>query len=260
MSRRIPGLWRLKRWWRYASFGRAYFESTMYRDAWQAQQREVGKTPSRTDIINFLVSQFTRPVRYLEIGVRNPNYNFNRIAADWKCSVDPGLEFAANPVTFAMTSDAFFEGVRLGTLLPPDVSFDIIFIDGLHLAEQVDRDITNALSILAPDGFIVLHDCNPPSEWHARDEFAHTLTPAGPMWNGTTWKAFLRRRFDPTLSSCCVDTDYGVGVIAPSRPIGAPIAPVNPFFEYHVLANNRAAHLHLVSFQEFTACFDQAPT
>lgn len=241
----------LRRWRGYAAYGRACLASEQYRRARQSERIEREKTPRRTDVINFLVSRFARPVRYLEIGVRDPADNFNAVAAAWKCSVDPGLEFAPNPVDFRMTSDAFFDAWRRGDILSPDQRFDIVFIDGLHHAEQVERDIENVLQVLASDGFVVLHDCNPPSEWHAREGFADVFTPAGRAWNGTTWKAFLRRRSDPSVFSCCVDTDFGVGVISPSRRIGAPIAPVNPYFEYRVLAAHRTEHLNLIDFERF---------
>ncbi|MCZ2339079.1 MAG: class I SAM-dependent methyltransferase, partial [Chitinophagales bacterium] len=104
----------------------------------------------------------------LEIGVRNPNDNYNKIMADVKYSVDPGVEFKENPVDFKMTSDAFFERLRNGEHIDRNIRFELIFIDGLHLADQVDRDIEHALAFLKDDGFLVMHDCNPPTEWHAK--------------------------------------------------------------------------------------------
>ena len=53
-----------------------------------------------------------------------------------------------------------------GKLLNSETKFDVIFIDGLHLAEQVERDIENSLDFIKEDGYF--YDCNPPSEWHAR--------------------------------------------------------------------------------------------
>ena len=51
---------------------------------------EKEKSPSRTEIINYCISQ-RRKEHYLEIGVRNPAYNFDLIKIDNKISVDPGL-------------------------------------------------------------------------------------------------------------------------------------------------------------------------
>lgn len=209
-------------------------------------EQEVAKSTSRTEIINYLLSLKQGKSTYLEIGVRNPNHNFNLIQADTKYSVDPGLEFKENPVDFVMTSDVFFEQLRKGAILSNTLKFDVIFIDGLHLAEQVNRDIVNALDFIHEGGFIVLHDCNPPSEWHARETFDYMHTPAEGWWNGTTWKAFLKWRFDTAVHSCCIDSDWGVGILSKTQPIGSSIAPVNPFFEFGVLDANRKAHLNLV--------------
>src|SRR5690606_27460848 len=107
-----------------------------------------------------------RATRYLEIGVRNPQANFDKIRASEKYGVDPGIEFEDNPVNFKMTSDAFFAQLSAGECLSPEIRFDVIFIDGLHTADQVERDIRNSLRYLADTGFVVAHDCNPPTEYH----------------------------------------------------------------------------------------------
>lgn len=212
-------------------------------------QQEVAKSTTRTEIINYLLSLKQGPTHYLEIGVRNPNDNYNHIQAHTKYSVDPGIEFKENPVNFVMTSDVFFEKLRNGGLLSDSIRFDVIFIDGLHLAEQVDRDILNALDFIHEQGFVVLHDCNPPSEWHARETFEYKFTPAGSWWNGTTWKAFLKWRFNAAVHSCCVDSDWGVGILSKSQPIGTSMPSANPFFEFGILDANRKAHLNLVDFE-----------
>lgn len=154
----------------YYNWGGRYLTDPYHIQTQKMNELELAKEPKRFDIINFLLESLNRPTTYLEIGVRNPDDNFNKINSETKYSVDPGIEFEENPVDFKVTSDEFFDGLRKGTFLDKDIRFDVIFIDGLHLAEQVDRDITNALEYLTDDGFIVLHDCNPPTEWHAREE------------------------------------------------------------------------------------------
>ena len=138
-----------------------------------------------------------------------------------------------------------------GEILSKDCRFDVIFIDGLHLAEQVDRDIDNALNFLKDDGFVVLHDCNPPTEWHARETYSFYSSPADGAWNGTVWKAFLKRRFEKSLYSCCIDTDWGVGIISKNINIGSPTNQVNPFFEYKEFNKYRKEYLNLISFEDF---------
>lgn len=222
----------------------------IYKDAKRKTKLERLKEPKRTEIINYLLSRFDRNTTYLEIGVRNPADNFMHIKADEKYSVDPGLEFESNPADFKVTSDEFFNKLAAGEFLSKDVRFDVIFIDGLHLAEQVDRDIANALKYLKDDGFVVMHDCNPPTEWHAREDYHYVDTGAGSFWNGTTWKAFLKWRSNPNVYSCCIDTDWGVGVITKSYNLGASNDQPNEFYEYATLANDRHKMMNLISFEE----------
>ena len=40
-----------------------------------------------------------------------------------------------------------------------------------HLEYQVDKDIDESIKFLSKDGFIILHDCNPPSEFHQRENY-----------------------------------------------------------------------------------------
>lgn len=220
----------------------------VFAESFDKSNFEVTKQPSRTDILNYLLNFLNRETTYLEIGVRNPNDNFIHIRSNSKYSVDPGYEFEQNPVDFRLTSDEFFTQLASNLILENSIRFDVIFIDGLHLAEQVNRDIINSLQYIKDDGFIVLHDCNPPTEWHARENYYFFNSPAKCYWNGTTWKAFLKYRFDESVHSCCVDSDWGVGIITKSHPIGDAIPIQNPFYEYNVLDNNRKELLNLVSF------------
>lgn len=153
---------------------------------------------TRTDLLNHLAEKYNLQ-RYLEIGVQVPELNFDRIKCAYKVGVDPDPNAHA---TFCMISDKFFSawapvvtidvstkdtaGINEGypELLTSDRRFDLIFIDGLHTAEQVKKDFENALKILSPNGFIVLHDCNPLQE-------EHTIVPrptARGHWNGDVYK------------------------------------------------------------------------
>jgi len=232
-------------------FGNHVLKDKYMVDGLKSSEFENQKATNRTEIINKLIEYLNRPIIYLEIGVRNPNSNFNFIQAEKKYGVDPGLEFEQNPVNYKMTSDEFFKRLEKGEIKESINEFDIIFIDGLHLAEQVDRDISNALSVIKDDGFIVLHDCNPPTQWHAREEYVFHYSPARRSWNGTTWKAFVKYRSNTSLNSCCIDSDYGVGILSKNQWIGEAISNQNAFFEYSVLEKNRKSHLNLISYEEF---------
>lgn len=233
------------------STGKIFSTDVTYRKIGELNSIETKKTPSRTDIINYLIKSLNRQVTYLEIGVRNPEHNFNKITAENKYSVDPGVEFKENPVDFKMTSDDFFESLEQNKILNSSIKFDVIFIDGLHLAEQCYKDILNSLKHIKEDGFIILHDCNPPSEWHTRENKNFNIGPARNHWNGTTWKAFYKARTELNLFSCCIDSDWGVGILSKSINIGSQPENENPFFEFEVLNKHRKQHLNLITFEEF---------
>lgn len=240
---------------RYYRRGKAFFHNPSFVKALELTKAEGEKSGSRTAVINFLLSTLSGNPRYLEIGVRDPKDNFDQVQCADKLSVDPGYELKENQASFKMTSDQFFEGLRNKSIGNPDQKWDLIFIDGLHLAEQVDRDISNSLDFLKDHGFLVIHDCNPPTEWHARECFSFPHSPAQAAWNGTTWKGFLKYRQVNHLYSCCVDTDWGVGIISKSKKIGDSLAPVNPFYEFSEFDRHRKNWMNLLSFEEFKSLF-----
>lgn len=227
-------------------------ENEYYNNGVEIHDKELRKRPFRDELINYLLSKSVdENPAYLEIGVRNPAVNFDKINCKTKYSVDPGIEFKENPVDFKFTSDVFFHKLSNGEILSKDLKFDVIFIDGLHLAEQVERDIINALKFIKNNGFIVLHDCNPPSEYHAREEHLFTLSPARNTWNGTVWKAFYKMRFNTNISCFCIDSDWGIGVIHKSNIVEPLKENINPFFEYKTFEKHRKVSLNLMNFDEF---------
>ena len=233
-------------------WGKKYLSDPYIIDGNLKSRTESAKTPLRYEIINYLLTLVeSKNKRYLEIGVRRPDENFNKIIADEKHGVDPGIEYEENPVEFKMKSDDFFSGINCGDILDINIRFDVIFIDGLHLAEQVERDINNALDFITDDGFIVLHDCNPPTEYHTRESKNFNLSPAQSHWNGTTWKAFYKYRLNNTVSCACIDSDWGIGVISKIKYFAPLDDDLNPFFEYRVLNNRRNESLNLMPFSQF---------
>jgi len=218
---------------------------------------EIQKRPLRFNLINWLLSKSTSEnTEYLEIGVRNPADNFNKINAFRKISVDPGIEFESNPVDFQLTSDEFFKRHLNNEFEGCPATFDVIFIDGLHTAEQVYKDIKSALCIIKKDGYIVLHDCNPPNEFFAREDYYFDLTPAKKYWNGTTWKAFYRARIELPIKGYCIDSDWGLGVIKKSES-KASSKNLNPFYEYSVFNENREEHLNLMDFDQLKSILSE---
>lgn len=203
---------------------------------------------NRVDIINYLIQRFSLN-SYLEIGVCNPEDCFNQIRCELKLGVDPGVEFELNPVDYKMTSDQFFSELDSSKLdLDSETKWDLIFIDGLHLANQVLRDIQNSLKHLEQSGFIVIHDCNPPTQFHARENYQ--VGGQYYPWNGTVWKViYYLRTHRPDLDICVLDIDWGVGVL---RVKDSKIIELdNPFYEWSIFSENKKKHLNLISPSDF---------
>ena len=53
------------------------------------------------------------------------------------------------------------------------------------------------------------------------------------------------------MNSCCIDSDWGVGVISKNYQIGRKINSKNNFFEFNTLDENRKDLLGLIEFSDF---------
>lgn len=148
----------------------------------------------RTEVINKAIKHFN-VFSYLEIGLGKGD-NFRNIKATYKISVDP-----KGAATYNTTSDDFFTHNTS--------KFDFIFIDGLHLKEQVYKDILNSLDILQEGGTILCHDMSP----IAKEDQVREYVP-GKTWNGDVWKAWVQLRKErDDLEMYVINTDCGCGVI-----------------------------------------------
>jgi hypothetical protein len=192
----------------------------------------------RFDIINHLIEK-NGFLNYLEIGVFHGE-NIRMVKAAHKDGVDPGHEGVIAPeVTYPMTSDAFFNIIKDH----PEIKYDVIFIDGLHHANQVDTDIENALKHLVPNGYIVLHDCNPIS-FDAQKIPRETV-----VWNGDVWKSIVKLRLTkPDLSVRVVDTDFGVGIVNLAQ-MGTYDKSTD--IDWNYFDKNREEILNLITVEQF---------
>ena len=126
---------------------------------------------NRTEIINNVVHNHGYQ-SYLEIGLGS-GANFRAIKCERKVGVD--VAKIDIPKYHNQDSDSFFE--------TNTEKFDLIFIDGLHHAEQVERDIVNSYALLNKGGCILIHDCDP---WN---EEVTMIPPVSVAWTGDVWKA-----------------------------------------------------------------------
>lgn len=183
----------------------------------------------RFDYINKLIKE-KGYTDYLEIGI-DKGQCYNRVQAKNKTAVDPNKGCCGRIVK---TSDDFF------TSLGEDVRFDIVFIDGLHTAEQVEKDIVNSMKHLKEGGIILLHDINPPTE--ESQEVPKVSSP----WKGTVWRAMVGfiKKYKDVNAYTLAKTDTGIGVIEYTD------VEVETGFssgiKYSTFDNNREKYLNIV--------------
>ena len=146
----------------------------------------------RWDLIDYLNNKYSFS-SYLEIGC-NDDELFSRIKIKNKIGIDPVI--GGN---MKITSDDFF--------LQNNLKFDCVFIDGLHIYDQVKRDILNSSKFLNENGFILVHDCLPKS-LSSQAVPRYKLT-----WNGDVWKAIVDLRRDPNLEIFTCLADEGISII-----------------------------------------------
>ncbi len=167
----------------YLFYGEKFFKEKKY--DWKL-------LPKRYEIIQKIID-LKQYQSYLEIGC-DRNQSFSNIRINKKIGVDPD-----EGGTHKMTSDQFFALNKN--------KFDIIFIDGFHEYFQVNRDITNSLKYLNPEGVILLHDCLPGNIWNQ-------ITPRiNTAWNGDVWKSIVSCRTKPYIDTYTLIADRGIGVI-----------------------------------------------
>jgi hypothetical protein len=197
----------------------------------------------RVSLIDYYLSKSQNP-KYLEIGVWK-GLCLNSITANIKDSVDPDI---STPASYKMTSDEFFENIAptLG------YKYDVIFIDGLHHTEQVDKDIANSLLYLEDKGVIILHDCNPINELRQQVPPNFNIWELG--WNGDVWKSVVkfRKNYSSKIYNLFViNADEGLGVIE-NNTLGKKLSLKIPdVLTYDCLDKNRQELLNLIEVSEF---------
>lgn len=160
----------------------------------------------KTQIINQIIKD--RGYKsYLEIGYGNGS-NFKNIEVENKIAVDPNVTTMLgfkDPRLEPITSDEFF--------LSNEDKFDLIFIDGLHHSDQVERDIVNSWKALNSGGMILIHDILPKNE-------EMTLVPRKTkQWTGNVFKAWhgFVTKYPKIKISIDYREEWGLGIIEKSR-------------------------------------------
>ena len=189
----------------------------------------------RWDLIEYLIKK-NNYSDYLEIGC-DQDQLFSKVKIKNKTGVDP-----SSGGNVRKTSDDFFKDNK--------DKFDIVFIDGLHIYDQVKKDILNSVNCLKENGIILVHDCMP-------DNMSKQAVPRYRMiWNGDVWKAIvdLRQKEDLEIFTCAID--QGIGIIKKNK--NSSILKIEKsihklkFEDYY---NNYKEYLRVISLEKFKKMF-----
>ena len=189
----------------------------------------------RWDLIDYLIKK-NNFENYLEIGCDDDQL-FSKVNIKNKIGVDP-----VSGGNIRKKSDDFFSSNK--------DKFDLVFIDGLHIYEQVKKDILNSLKCLKENGIILVHDCMP-------DSLSKQAVPRYKMkWNGDVWKAIvdLRQREDLEIYTC--EIDEGIGIITKRKntsilKLDKPVKKLK-FKDYF---NNYKEYLRVIELSDFKKLF-----
>ena len=134
---------------------------------------------------------------YLEIGYAQGS-NFHSIQCESKLAID--IKTPQSLEVLEMSSDEFFE--------KNDLKFDLIFIDGDHDCNQVEKDIKNSWYSLNKGGIIALHDVRPFTKE------MQMVPRTQDQWTGDVWRAFTGfQKAYPKVRTQMIDEKYGLGLI-----------------------------------------------
>ena len=136
------------------------------------------------------IHQRRQPRVYLEIGVATGKSLALARTGTTALGVDPATAATESlvyhspensPQLYKKTSDDFFEGRDVVKEMGRPY-FDVAFIDGLHLFDQVLRDFINVEKYAGPDSIVLIHDCLPINAQVATRERTTAF------WTGDVWK------------------------------------------------------------------------
>ena len=154
-----------------------------------------------------------KPQNYIEIGIRH-GYSLSISPSANKIAIDPGygesdMQFdVQNTKFFKTTSDEFFKKYNVQDYI--ENSFDLGYIDGMHLFEYALRDFINLEKVSSKSSVIIVDDVIPRTEAEANRK------PTGGSWTGDVWK----------MISCLAEYRQDLAsqmILAKSEPTGCLI-------------------------------------
>jgi hypothetical protein len=145
----------------------------------------LSKGTEASELINRMIQLRNFKGCYLEIGVEN-GLTLEAIKLKRRVGVDPHPRFRVTYLTpwvkfYKLTSDTFFD--------LNNQCFDVVYLDGLHTAEQTLCDLHNALKKLNKGGVVVIDDTVPNDEYSALPDQNETyrLRKLNSLSNDMSW-------------------------------------------------------------------------
>lgn len=186
----------------------------------------------RTEKHHFLrrLHELVSPDRYLEIGVQTgtslalAHDHTTVVGVDPAPQVDREVRRRPNVEIYPQTADDFFAGINRSHARTP--AFDLAFIDGMHLIENVVRDLANVEEWMRPGGIIAIDDVLP------YDPSIAGRVPLPGDWAGDVWKIWpILAKWRPDLTITMVDVaPTGLMVLQHLDPDNGP-ATLRGFYD-----------------------------
>lgn len=182
---------------------------------------KIDNSINRVQIINKFINE-NNFKNYLEIGC-DLDKTFNNVDIENKVGVDP-----VRGGTFRGTADKFFSS--------NSAYFDVIFIDGSHMVEDVYKDLVNSLNVLNIGGIVFLDDILPVKQITT---FRNRCTN---KWHGDVYKIIKFIRDIEGIEFYFLPFDHGMAYIKKNKNQILSIKPYNfndfSFKDYkHIIQN-----------------------
>ncbi|MFN8578211.1 MAG: class I SAM-dependent methyltransferase [Candidatus Sericytochromatia bacterium] len=224
---------------------------------------------NRLTVIQDLINKINAK-SYLEIGVCFGDIIIN-VDVKNKYGVDPKFQIPNLEVNgketfydtknnimtlYELESDTFFKNFAKKDL---HNGIDIAFVDGLHSYPQSLKDVENCLKYLNPNGFIIMHDCNP-LNYAMSYPIVNSINEVIELgekgelegwngaWNGDVWKALVHLRVKhDDLEIFTIDIDWGLGIIRKGKSNQLKDITIQDIeiSDYYFLEKNREKLLNL---------------
>lgn len=207
-----------------------------------SRSSETRLSPWSSRRLNLLSREMAACTTYLEIGAwKGETLNHVRVPFKWGVDPDPKFRLDVLPQGIKVskqTSDQFFRS------LSENVRFDLVFLDGLHVAEQTCRDFLAALQHIGLGSVVLIDDVLPDDDLTALPDMNEALDlklRAGitdGRWHGDVWKIIPTiHKFHPEVELVLIRNSFEArdnvqAVLWLKRPFPAtPIVGAAEFLE-----------------------------